>query len=80
MKTIIRCAWALLLAATGHPQHARIPGYNVGLNPAAFLSPTTWMGQFGFYLMIPGNQTIATFYDPATLPAGTVTVSAASQW
>jgi hypothetical protein len=68
------CACALLLAGSGHAQPfpaVPVPGFNVGLNPVAFVSPTTVMGQFGFYLMIPGTEAIATFYDPGTLPAGT---------
>ena len=71
-----------LLAATAPAQtFPRLPGYNIGLNPTAAILVTTTGGQPALWVVVPGSNSIATFYDPATLPIGTVKVSLSiAQW
>jgi hypothetical protein len=72
MRRII--AIALLVSSIAPAQAiAPIPGYNVGINPV-MLSTGVVAGQLVILCVVPGSQVIATFHDPAYLPAGTTRV------
>ena len=63
-------ATTLALGAPG--QFARLPGFNVGFSPAAVFAPTNYNGQPAFFMLIPGTEHIATFYNAASMPPGTL--------
>lgn len=58
-----------------------ISGYNLGLNPSAWIAPATWLGRPAFVMLVRGNESIASFHDPALLgPLARSVVLDVRQW
>ena len=66
---IIVAVLCLSAVAAAQP-FSPLPGYNVGINPGAFVAQVQWQGQPALLLLVPGNESIATFYDPRLMHAG----------